>query len=280
MRQTLTIDVQASEETIQEVQSVIAGLSWKTALIAAVLFVACAVIIRLVLGLYDRTTEYSKMDKGVRKFLRSGLKVLLWIIAVCVLLGYIGVPMTSLVAVVSVLGVAVSLAIQGILSNLAGGIMLLSSHPFTVGDWVEAGGASGTVEEVGLVYTKLKTVDNKVVYLPNGDVSTKTIVNYSAEERRQLEHKFQLSYDAPVDKVKECVRRVIGEHPMTFTSPEPMVRVCAYNDSSIEYIVRCWVETQNYWTVYYDLLEQCKEAFDEAGIEMTYPHMNVHMTGE
>ena len=272
-----TIDTEATQETIDIIQETVKGFSWQHAAILLCLIVACIAAVRILLTLFDRAMERTKLDKGIRSFLRSGLKVILTVVAICVLLGYLGVPMTSLVALISVLGMAVSLAILGMLYNLAGGITLLSAHPFSAGDFVEAGGVSGTVKEIGLIYTQLCTIDNKVVYIPNGEVSGKTIVNYSANDKRRVDLKFTVSYDAPPQTVKDCMARVVGEHPLTLPTPAPFIRVSAYGNSSIEYTLRCWCATGDYWEVYYDLLEQVKAAFDKAGVEMTYDHLNVHM---
>lgn len=272
-----TVDPETAQETLDIFQKTLESFSWQTAGILVCLLVASIVVIRIIVSLADRAMVQAKLDRGVRTFLRSGLKVVLWVVAICALLGYLGVPMTSLVALLSVLGLAVSLAIQGTLSNLAGGIMLLTAHPFAAGDFVEAGGVSGTVQEVGLVYTKLDTADNKVVYIPNGEISAKTITNFSGNDKRRVELKFTVSYDAPMEKVKECMNRVVGEHPLTLPTPEPLIRISGYGSSSIEYILRTWCATEDYWTVYFDLLEQVKTAFDRAGIEMTYDHLNVHM---
>ena len=271
------VDTETAQETLNILEETVKNFSWQTAAILACLLVVSVVAIRILVGLADRAMGRIKLDQGVRTFLRSGLKVALWLIAICILLGYLGVPMTSLVALLSVLGLAVSLAMQGTLSNLAGGIMLLTAHPFSAGDFVEAGGVSGTIREVGLVYTKLDTVDNKVVHIPNGDISGKTIVNYSANDKRRVDLKFTVSYDATPETVKGCMAKVVGEHPKTFPSPEPVIRVNGYGDSAVEYILRVWCATGDYWDVYFDLLEQVKAAFDADGIEMTYPHMNVHM---
>ena len=272
-----TVDPGSAQETLDIVQKTLQDFSWQTAAVLAGLLVASVVAIRVIVSLADRAMARTKMDRGVRTFLRSGLRVILWLIALCVLLGYLGVPMTSLVALLSVLGLAVSLAIQGTLSNLAGGIMLLTAHPFSAGDFVEAGGISGTVVEVGLVYTKLNTPDNKVVYVPNGDISAKTIVNYTAEPKRRVELTFGLSYDAPMDKVKEAIGRAMAEHPLVLQGEERTVRVSRYGDSAIEYLMRCWCATGDYWTVYFDLNEAVKTELDKVGAEMSYPHVNVHM---
>lgn len=273
----LAVDEKTAQETIATVEKTVKNFTWQNIAVLVAMLVACVVVIKIVLRLVDRTMERAKLDRGVRAFLRSGLNVILWIVAICVLLGYIGVPMTSLVALVSVLGLAISLAVQGTLSNLAGGIMILSSHPFKAGDYVDAGGTAGTVVEVGLVYTKLKTPDGKIVHIPNGDISGKTITNYSAEEKRRVDLKFTASYDAPIETVKGSIDKVIRRHPLTLDNPEPFVRVSNYGNSSIEYTLRVWCANKDYWDVYFDIMEGVKKAFDAAGVEMTYDHLNVHM---
>lgn len=272
-----SVDTETTQQTLDVLENAVKTFSWEKAAVLLGLLVACLVVIRVLMGLADRAMARSRLDRGVCTFLRSGLKLILWLIALCVLLGYLGVPMTSLVAVLSVLGLAISLAVQGTLSNLAGGIMLLTARPFSAGDFVDAGGVSGTVKEVGLVYTKLNTTDNKVVYVPNGDISAKTIVNYSAEENRRVDLTFSVSYDAPPDTVKACILRVMGEHPLVLGTPAPMARVLSYGDNAVDFTARCWCATGDYWDVYFDLNEQVKAAFDAAGVEMTYPHLNVHM---
>ena len=272
-----SVDTEAAQEAWGQINRVLKNFSWEKALVLVGLLVACLVIIKVIMKLADRAMVRSKLDRGVRTFLRSGLKVILWLVALCVLLGYLGVPMTSLVAVLSVLGLAISLAVQGTLSSLAGGIMLLTARPFSAGDFVEAGGVSGTVSEVGLVYTKLNTVDNKTIFVPNGEISGKTIVNFTAADKRQVELKFTASYEAPQEAVRRCIAKVVGEHPRTLPTPAPLIRVSAYKESSVEYILRVWCATEDYWEVHYDLLEQVKGAFDAAGVEMTYEHLNVHL---
>ena len=175
------------------------------------------------------------------------------------------------------LGLAITLAVQGSLSNLAGGIQVLVSKPFKADDYIEVGSVGGTVAEVGLVYTKLRTIDNKIISIPNGQISGEKIVNYSTEEKRRVDLTFNTSYDDAPERVTACIRDVIGAHPKAFFTPEPFVRVSAYQASSVEYTVRVWCATEDYWALYFDLLEQVKAAFDRAGIEMTYNHLNVHM---
>ena len=272
-----TMDQTQAEETLGIIQNTLKNFSWTQAAVISAMLVTCVVAIRILVGVADRALARTKMDPGNRTFLPSGLKVRLWMVALCALLGYLGVPMTSMVALLSVLGLALSLAIQGILANLAGGIMILTAHPFSAGDFVEAAGVSGTVQEVGLVYTKLYTTDNKVVYVPNGEISGKTITNYNGNDTRRVELKLNLSYNADPEQVKAVLARVVGEHPLTLPTPEAVIRVNGYGGSAVEYVVRTWCATADYWDVRFDLLEQAKAALDAAGLEMTYDHLNVHM---
>ena len=272
-----TMDQTQAEETLGIIQNTLKNFSWTQAAVISAMLVTCVVAIRILVGVADRALARTKMDPGIRTFLRSGLKVILWMVALCALLGYLGVPMTSMVALLSVLGLALSLAIQGILANLAGGIMILTAHPFSAGDFVEAAGVSGTVQEVGLVYTKLYTTDNKVVYVPNGEISGKTITNYNGNDTRRVELKLNLSYNADPEQVKAVLARVVGEHPLTLPTPEAVIRVNGYGGSAVEYVVRTWCATADYWDVRFDLREQAKAALDAAGLEMTYDHLNVHM---
>lgn len=264
-------------ETFAAVTEVIKSLDVKRILAILILLAACMVGMKVLLRLLDRTFRRLEVEKSLHTFVRAALRVLLWLITLCVVLGYMGIEMTSLIAVLSVLGLALSLAIQGTLSNLAGGIQLLVSKPFKADDYIEAGAVGGTVAEVGLVYTRLRTVDNKIICIPNGTISGETIVNYNTLERRRVDLKFDASYDDVPDKVIACIQTVIAAHPKALADPEPFVRLSAYKDSSIEYTLRVWVLTGDYWDLYFDLLEQVGAAFAREGIEMTYNHLNVHM---
>ena len=245
-----------------------------SAVLAAVVGV---IVVKVLLRVLDRALDRFQVDAPLQRLLRALLKGGLWSVAVIIVLDRLRVEVTSLIAVLSVVGLAFSLALQNFLSNVAGGMQLLASHPFSVGDFVEAGGCSGTVEEIGMFYTKLTTPDNRLVQLPNNTIVSANITNFSAQPTRRVELKLTASYDAPVDAVKEALARAAAAHPLTLADPEPMIRVEGYRDSAIEYVVRVWCANADYWTVYYDLLEEFKAAFDAAEIEMTYPHVNVHM---
>lgn len=271
------ITAEDAEETIQSVSGFFSNLSLQKLVTIVLLFVGCMVAMKIILKLVDRAFIRLEMEKSLYTFIHAALRVILWLITLCIVLDYIGVPMTSLVALLGVLGLAVSLAIQGTLSNLAGGIQILVSKPFKAGDYVEASGVGGTVKEVGLAYTKLATVDNKVISIPNGQISGEKITNYSSEEKRRVDLVFGVSYDSDPRQVISCIKAVVGAHPKALFTPEPFVRMSALKDSSIEYTVRVWCATVDYWDLYFDLLEQIKAAFDQNGIEIPYNQLDVRI---
>lgn len=255
----------------------VAGITVSKILSAVILLAVCLFVVKILMKLVDKTMERINLDSSLRTFIRTAVKIALLFLTVLVVAGSLGINVTSLIAVLSVFGLAVSLAVQNSLSNVAGGIQLLTSKPFKAGDYVEAGGIEGIVHDVGIVYTHIHTWDNKLIQVPNSQIASEKIVNYTAEPERRVDLTFSVSYDAPVETVKQVIQEVMGTHPLTFATPEPTVRVSKYGDSSIEYSMRVWCATGDYWTVYYDMLEQVKAAFDKAGVEMTYPHVNVHM---
>lgn len=258
----------------------LAGLTLSKVISAVILLVICLVAVKLILKIVDKLILRTEIERTLYTFLRTIIKVVLLFVVVVIVAGSLGIPVTSLIALLSVFGLAVSLAVQNSLSNVAGGIQLLTSKPFMVGDYVEAGGISGTVAEIGIFYTKIHSGDNKLIQVPNSQISAEKIVNYTAEPQRRVDLCFTASYDAPVEKVKEAIQNVVGAHPLVMFTPEPFVRVSGYGESAIEYTVRVWCATGDYWTVYFDLMEQVKVAFEQANVEMTYPHINVHMINQ
>lgn len=244
---------------------------------AVLLLVICLVVVKILMAIVTRIMTKSKLERSLHTFVRTSIKLVLLFLTVLIVAATLGIDVTSLIAVLSVFGLAVSLAVQNSLSNVAGGIQVLGSKPFVVGDYVEAGGVSGTVSDVGIFYTRIKTNDNKLIQVPNSQIANEKIINYTAEDERRVDLKFTASYDAPVEAVKKTIEDVVGSHALVQVTPAPFVRVSNYGDFAIEYTVRAWCATGDYWTVYFDLMEQVKAAFDKAGIEMTYPHINVHM---
>ncbi len=265
------------EETTQSLWNSIEHITASNIFSAVLSVVISLVLIKILPRVLERALGRSKLDLPLQTLLRTVLKGALWSVAAIIVLGCLGIEVTSLVAVLSVVGLAFSLALQNFLSNVAGGMQLLASHPFAVGDFVDAGGCSGTVAEIGMFYTKLTTPDNKLVQLPNSTIVSANITNFSAQPTRRVELTVSASYDAPTEQVLALLSRMAADHPLVLDDPAPMVHVDSYGDSAIGYVLRAWCVNTDYWTVYYDLMDGFKPAFDNAGIKMTYPHVNVHM---
>ena len=235
------------------------------------------VVIRVVLKLLDRVLARSKSLKSLSHYIHSVAKISMAFILVLMVAEDVGIHTTSLVAMLSVAGLAVSLALQNTLSNVAGGIMLLVTTPFQVGDYVEADGVSGTVHAIDLSYTAILTIDGKEIFVPNSQLSGTKIVNYTVLGRRRVDLNFTASYDAPTATVKQAIGEVLEDIPQIITDPAPEIHLSDYQASSIQYVVRAWTTAADSWTVYYAIQEGVREAFDRHGVEMTYDHLNVHI---
>ena len=235
------------------------------------------VVIRVVLKLLDRVLARSKSLKSLSRYIHSVAKISMAFILVLMVAEDVGIHTTSLVAMLSVAGLAVSLALQNTLSNVAGGIMLLVTTPFQVGDYVEADGISGTVHAIDLSYTAILTIDGKEIFVPNSQLSGTKIINYTILGRRRVDLNFTASYDAPTATVKQAIGEVLEDIPQIIADPAPEIHLSDYQASSIQYVVRAWTAAADYWTVYYAIQEGGREAFDRHGVEMTYDHLNVHI---
>lgn len=252
-------------------------LSLPTILRVVFTVLVCIIAVKVIGGIVNKALGRSKLDGTLQGFIGTGLRVLLYFVAGLVILSSLGVDVTSLIALLSVAGLAVSLALQNTLANLAGGIQLLVTKPFGAGDYVEVGGNGGTVRTVGLAYTTLVTPDNKVIHIPNSDIAASRIINYNGRDTRRVEWKITASYESDIQTVKDVVNRLIAADSRVMTEPAPFVRVSDYGASSIQYTIRVWCAAGDYWDVYFDLMDALKPAFDRAGVEMTYDHVNVHM---
>lgn len=250
---------------------------WTRVLYAAVLMVVCIVAIKIIMSLLNRTLKRLNVEKSLHTFIKSTVQILLWFVAIVVVAGYLEFPVNSLLAVLGVAGLALSLALQGTLANLAGGMMVLVSKPFKVGDYIETAGIGGTVEDIGLVYTRVKTADNKLIFVPNGEVSKEKITNYTSQQERRVDLTFSVSYDTPSEQVKNIMHAVIGRNNKTLFTPEPFVGMTKINDSSVNYTLRVWCATDDYWDVYHALLQELWDEFGAAGVDLTYNHLNVHL---
>lgn len=250
-----------------------------TSLIGAVLtFLVCLIVINILLKLFSKALEGAKrMNHTMKGFLLSAVKILLWVIAIVIIAGELGIPTASLVALLSVAGLALSLSVQGVMSNLFSGLTLLLTHPFAEGNFVEVAGKTGTVKSVGLIYTTIDTLDNVVISIPNSDVIGSSVTNYSAEPMRRVDMLFSAAYSEPTEKVKAAIMEVINADSRIVDSPAPFVALNAYNESTVEYVVRVWVKNADYWDVHFSLNEQVRESFARNGVAMSFPHMNVHI---
>lgn len=230
----------------------------------------------------------NQFAKGLRKSLRKKGKdelvcnavynitrKVLKILALIVFFGFIGIEMTGIASIISSCAVALGLALQGSLSNIAGWVIIIVTRPFRLGDFIEAQGVSGTVEEINLIYTHLKTTDNKVIYLPNGALSGGNIINYSVKPIRRLEQLYTIAYSSDVDLALKVIKETASKHSLVLKDPEPFVKVNSYDDSAITITLRVWMKNEDYWTVNFDLLDQVKKTLDENKIEIPFNQLDV-----
>ena len=259
-------------------KSFTASLGLSRLLPALISLALCLLAIWLLTKLTDKLLGRSKkIDGTLGGFIRSAVRGVMWILTVIIVADALGIPTTSLVALVSVVGLALSLSVQNIMSNLFSGITLLIAKPFVAGDFVDIAGKTGTIKSMGLFYTMMDTVDNTVINIPNGDVTAASIVNYSKEALRRVDMKFCASYDDATEDVKAAILEAAAEDERIRTEPAPFIALNQYKDSCIEYVVRLWCKNSDYWDVYFGMNERVRAAFDRNGISMTYEHMNVHI---
>lgn len=248
-----------------------------TILIALLVFIVGFVITRILLRIFTKCMDRSNADGTAASFLRSLLKILLLTINLIITLSVLKIPMTSIIAVLSAAGLAVGLALQNSLSNLAGGFIILFSKPFKAGDYIETNSSSGNVESISILYTKIITVDNKTVYIPNGKVADSLIINYSEQDCRRVDFEFGISYSEDFEKAKEIIFSVADEYELVLNEPETLVRLGKQESSSLQIITNVWTKTENYWTVKYDMMEMVTKAFQEKGISIPYNQLDVHI---
>ena len=233
--------------------------------------------IRLLMKMVDRMLERSKSVAAIKPYIHTAVNIFLWVLLALMLAETLGVKATSIIAMLSVAGLAVSLALQNTLSNLAGGLVLLVTKPFSPGDYVESDGVSGTIAGITLSYTTFITPDNKEIFVPNSQLSAAKIINYNVLGKRRMDLNFTASYDAPTAQVRAAIEETLAAVPGILDDPAPAVYLSEYQSSSIQYLVRLWTSAGDYWNVYYALIEGVRESFARHGVEMTYDHLNVHI---
>lgn len=268
--------LQGSEQYIETLINLL--VVWGPKLVGAIL--------ALVIGLWlasaianglGRRMEKNEVDPSLRPFLKSFVGTLLKVLVVVSVLGMVGIQMTSFIAILGAAGLAVGMALSGTLQNFAGGVMILIFRPFKVGDFIDAQGYTGTVNAIQIFNTILKTPDNKTIIIPNGGLSTSSMVNYSTEATRRVDWTFGIAYGDDIDKAKEVLRELLVANDKVFKDPEPFIELGELADSSVNFTVRAWVNAADYWVVHFYMLENVYRKFAEVGLNIPFPQLDVHL---
>ena len=244
----------------------------------ALLTFACGILLtKTLMKAVRKALDNKRIDRTASSFLQSLIQVALYVLVTIMTLSILKVPMTSIITVIGTMGLAIGLALQNSLSNVAGGFLLLFSKPLKVGDYVEVNGIKGTVERIEILQTKLRTPDGLTVFMPNGSISGSTIVNYNETPERRLDLHFGIAYNCDFEQAKTLVLDILKQHPNVLQTPAPLVRIGEFADSTVILDVLVWTKHEHYFPLKYDLNEMVKQAFDENGISFPYPQLDVHM---
>lgn len=244
---------------------------------ALLLLLVCLAVVRLLLGMTRRLVGRAALDERIKRYILRGVRAFLYLLTALVMAGSLNIDVSSLIALVGVFGLAVSLAVQDVLGNVAGGMVLLFSKPFTLGDYVSTADGEGEVAEITLTHTKLDTPAGQRVMLPNSKLTAGQIVNYTVRGVRRADHAVSASYNDAPEAVRSACLKALSRTPNILPDPAPQVVLTAYGESSIEYRVRFWAKTEDYWDAHFRSLEEIYRAFAEDGVTMTYNHLNVHI---
>ena len=257
-------------------ESILGNAMFQKGCTAVISLIIGVLAIRIVMKVLAKTLEKSKLEKAAHNLITSLAKAAMYILLGLIVASTLGIDVTSIVALASVLTLALSLALQNMVSNIIGGFTILYTHPFHSGDYVEIAGQGGVVKEINMTYTMLATPDNKLISIPNSAVVAAQITNYSESPTRRVDIAVSASYDAPIQQVLDALVQA-GTVDKVLLDPAPMAVVTAYGESAINYSLRLWVDNADYWDVYFAVNQRVKTIFDEHGIAMTYPHLNVHL---
>lgn len=243
---------------------------------ALLLFLLCKIIMNIIMKTVDQLMKKIDLDAGIETFAHSAIKIALWIFTILIVASTLGFDVTSLVALVSVVSLALSLSLQDILTNVFAGVTILVTQPFKVGQFVEIAGVSGTVTQIAIMRTSLETPDHKEILIPNSEITASKVINYSSEPLRRVDLFFSASYDAPTKLVKQALMEAILADERILQDPAPFVGVESYDANDIRYVTKSWVAGADYWDVYYALNERVRDYFETHGVEFSYPHVVVH----
>lgn len=264
---------------IEEMKAALATLGGVTAsrLISnLVLLLTGMVVIHLAVNFMQKALEKSRLEKAAHALLLSLAKITLYVLLFLSVASGLGINITGIIALASTLTLSLSLSLQSLLANVMGGFTVLNAKPFRSGDYVEVAGLAGTVQEISVFYTKLSTPDNKLVSIPNSTVSNAQVVNYSSAGTRRVDIAISASYDCPTQKVLDALLEAAAVDKV-LTNPAPFAGIVNYGQSTIDYTLRVWANAADYWDVFFALNKNVKDVFDARGVEMTYPHVNVHL---
>ena len=261
----------------KSIKAFFASLTIEKLLPFLLILIGGLLLVKLLMKLFDRALHRSKLDPTMFTIIRTIMRVLLIAIVLLIAASSLGIDVTSLVALLSVVSLAISLAVQNTLANVIGSITLLVNHPMHIGDYVEIGAESGTVEEIGMVYTRIVTPDGRRIYIPNSDAASARICNYSAEGKRRIDLVVTASYGDDTELVKKTLLAVAAQYDY-LEGTQPEAYVTELSDSSVQYTLRVWVKESDYWPTRYAMLEAVKRAFDAAGISIPFPQMDVHLS--
>lgn len=276
------IVAQAAEDGFSKVQILIQQLiDWGVGaggriIGAIIIFVVGRFLISFIRKMLSKILSKRHIDAGIQTFVMSLVNILLTILLIVAVIGKLGVETTSFAALLASAGVAVGMALSGNLQNFAGGIIVLLFRPYKVGDWIESQGVSGTVREIQIFHTILTTADNKVIYIPNGALSSGTVTNYSREETRRVDWVIGVEYGENYDKVESTVKRILAADKRILATPEPFIALHALDASSVNVVIRVWVKSADYWGVYFDMNKTIYSVFNEEGIGFPFPQLTVH----
>lgn len=247
-------------------------------LIATIVFIVGKLLISLINRIVVKMLNRQHIDQSVQTFLRSLIKILLTVLLIISVIGALGINTTSFAALLASAGVAIGMALSGNLQNFAGGLVILLFKPYRVGDWIEAQGVQGTVKEIQIFHTVLTMADNKVVYIPNGSMSTAVVVNYTRNETRRLEWTVGIDYGEDVGRAQAAIEKAIKAETRILGEPAPFVAVKELADSSVNIVVRAWVKSTDYWPVYHETLRRIYDTFNAENINFPYPQQTVHIS--
>ncbi len=254
------------------------AMSFGAKIIGAILVLVIGLkAVKLIIKLIRKTEKFKKVDPGAETFIISFLSIALRLIVVLTAVAILGVPMTNFITILGSAGLAVGLAMQGSLSNLAGGLMILLFHPFGIGDFIDAAGVTGTVKEITILYTIIDTPDNIRIVVPNGSLSNATVKNYSTNDIRRVDLEFGVSYKSDLKQVLSLLQEMGESHELVLKDKDVFVKIASYDESQITLKLRVWVNASDYWTVYFDLINKAKEVFDANNIEIPFPQLDVHI---